>query len=98
MRDLLRALATILKPAAHPLIQLFAVPVILSLGADGKPGGNYFDADLSSQNLWVTVPETPHEARVKAEVRVTWIVAFLTLTGSLYLLVRTMTKGVAHCR
>lgn len=41
------------------------VPVVRSFGADGKPGGDLYDADLSSQNP--TPP--PHESRSHAARR-----------------------------
>lgn len=40
-------------------------PEIIAYGADGKPGGRYFDTDISSRALFVPVPETPSEARVR---------------------------------
>jgi type II secretion system protein G len=36
---------------------------IKSYGADGKPGGLFFDADISSLNLHAVIPESPFEAK-----------------------------------
>jgi general secretion pathway protein G len=38
---------------------------VVSYGADGKPGGEFFDMDLSSRNLWVLSPQTPSEIRTQ---------------------------------
>jgi general secretion pathway protein G len=34
---------------------------VVSYGADGKPGGEFFDMDISSRNMWVLSPQTPTE-------------------------------------
>lgn len=47
-------------------------PEIRSLGADHRPGGEYFDADLSSRELGQRLPRTPSEARRSWVLRVVW--------------------------
>jgi len=42
-----------------------AAPEIKSYGADGKPGGLFFDADISSRNLQVAVARSPAEAKAR---------------------------------
>ena len=57
-------------PWGHPYLYRYTgaraeSPEIISYGADEKPGGRYFDTDISSRALFVPVPETPSEARVR---------------------------------
>jgi general secretion pathway protein G len=40
-------------------------PEIVSYGADGKPGGRYFDTDISDRTLFAPIPETAEEARAR---------------------------------
>jgi type II secretion system protein G len=59
-----------------------ALPVVRSLGADGKPGGDMFDGDLSSQNPFAPPCESKfHAARRFFRNRVA---PWLVLTTSLY--------------
>lgn len=58
------------------------VPVVRSLGADGKPGGDWYDSDLSSQNPLALPRESKfHAAQQFFQVRVA---PWLVLTASLY--------------
>ena len=63
-------------------------PKIISYGADGVPGGAYFDTDLSSADLTFEIPDTPHERWTK----VAWLglgcAALLTFCISVYDLIR----------
>jgi len=61
-------------------------PVILSYGADGKPAGQYFDADVSSQTLDAILPETPLEARVRYVRIGTFVAICAAFSGFLFLL------------
>lgn len=63
-------------------------PKVVSYGADGIPGGEYFDADLSSANLTYAIAETPQERRSRLLSRAIWCAALLTLGVSAYGLVR----------
>ena len=47
-----------------------SAPEVLSYGADGKPGGELFDADISTSNLGRTIPESRRLARQTLEFRV----------------------------
>ena len=40
-------------------------PEVTSYGADGKPGGEFFAADISSRNLKAAVPSSPAEAQAR---------------------------------
>ena len=42
-----------------------ATPEVQSYGADGKPGGQFFDADISSRKLKAVVAESPVERRAR---------------------------------
>jgi type II secretion system protein G len=61
------------------------VPVVRSLGADGKPGGDLFDADLSSQAPFAPIHESSfHAAEAFFNFR---IAPWLLLVGSVYALI-----------
>ena len=63
-------------------------PRILSYGADGVPGGEFFDSDLSNASLIRSIPESPYEVRAN-RIRIgLWFTASLVFAGSLYGLVR----------
>jgi general secretion pathway protein G len=64
------------------------LPQIGSYGADGRPGGTLFNADLSSRAPNQKIPESPYEVR-QNRIRIgTWFISWLMLIGSLYTLVR----------
>jgi type II secretion system protein G len=58
-----------LDPWGHPYQYEYSPETqwleIKSYGADGKPGGLFFDADISSLNLHAVVPESPFEAKAR---------------------------------
>ena len=60
-------------------------PEIISYGADGKPGGRYFDTDISTWALFVPVQETPSEARVRHVRTLTFIGICAAFVGFLFL-------------
>jgi general secretion pathway protein G len=60
-------------------------PEIISYGADGKPGGRNFDTDISSRALFVAVPETPSEARVRHIRTLTFLGICTAFLGCLFL-------------
>jgi type II secretion system protein G len=68
------------------------MPIIRSLGADGKPGGDLFDADLS--NLKPLAP--PPESRFHAakDFFGFWITPWPVLLTSVYALIRTRPRAV----
>jgi type II secretion system protein G len=69
------------------------MPIIRSLGADGKPGSDLFDADLSSLNPLAPPPESRfHAAR---DFFGFWITPWLVLLTSVYALIRTRPRTVA---
>ena len=70
----------------------FQTPELKSYGADGKPGGSFFDADISSRNLKVVVPESPVEARGRR------ILIGLTVGACVGLLVSFLLWGFASRR
>lgn len=61
-------------------------PEIVSHGADGKPGGFYFDSDLSSRDPGRMVPETPHEKRALWTFVGIWLGARISLVGCIVVL------------
>ena len=65
---------------------------IQSLGADGKPGGKFFEADISSRNLERAPPLSPVETRARR------IVIGLTIGGCAGLLVSYVLWGFASRR
>lgn len=69
-------------------------PEILSYGADGKPGGDFFDSDISSRALWRGIPETSAERRSRW-IRVgVWLGAWICFGGSIVLLTKTSRRKV----
>jgi len=46
-----------------PANPLSTPPEIVSYGADGEPGGEFFNADISSRNLRYSIPDTPSVVR-----------------------------------
>ena len=66
-----------------------SVPEILSYGADGKPGGELFDADISTSNLRRAIPESPREVRAQHLFLGVWIGAWICFIGPILVLRRT---------
>ncbi len=70
------------------------IPIIRSLGADGKTGGDLFDADLSSQDPFAPLRESGfHAAERFFSSR---IPPWLLLTASIYGLLRTRARPGAR--
>ena len=67
-------------------------PEILSFGADGEPGGRFFNTDISSRNPRYSMPESPYERRLRLKLIATWIGAWLGLIGSISVL-RKASRG-----
>lgn len=66
------------------------VPLVQSLGADGKPGGDLFDSDLSSQALRAPIPVSAlHAALALLEYRV---IPWLLLVASVGAMFRTCSR------
>ena len=61
-------------------------PEIVSYGADGKPGGKFFDMDISSRNMWVLSPQTPREIRTRGIQIAIWLGAWAGFLTCTYLL------------
>jgi len=77
-------------PWSHPYLYrdtaaLAGSPEIISYGADGKPGGRYFDTDISARALFVPVPETPSEAQVRHVRTLTFVGICAAFVGFLFL-------------
>jgi hypothetical protein len=72
-------------PWRRPYIYLLTsgTPEILSYGADGKPGGEFFDADISSRNLRWLMPESPYEFRARVSFIRMWLAAWFCFIGSI---------------
>ena len=67
------------------------IPVVRSLGADGKPGGDRYDSDLSSQAPLAPIPEsTFHAAQAFFNFQ---IAPWLLLLASIYALIRARSKS-----
>ena len=78
-----------LDPWGRPYIYLFSAdsaPEILSYGADGKPGGAGFDADISSRNPWHSIPDSPDEVRARCIWFGVWVGVWFCMIGSLFVL------------
>jgi len=87
-----------LDPWGRPYIYLRSAgsaPEILSYGADGKPGGEGIEADISSRYPWRTIPHNPHEVRTRHIWIGVWIGGWLGLIGSLFVLIRTSRRAPA---
>jgi general secretion pathway protein G len=81
-----------LDPWHRPYVYLRSAdstPEILSYGADRKPGGEFFDADISSRNVRHSMPHSPFEIRARRLLIGIWIGAWFCLIGSLLVLRRT---------
>lgn len=76
-----------LDPWHKPYIYLRSAdsesPEIVSYGADRKPGGEFFDADISSRNLQHSIPESPIEVKANRILLGIWMGAWICLIGSL---------------
>lgn len=66
-----------------------AVPEVLSLGANQKPGGELFDADISSRHPRQPIPESPIETRSRRISLIIWAGAWTYLIASAVVLIRT---------
>jgi general secretion pathway protein G len=64
-------------------------PEIRSYGADGVPGGEFFDQDISNRDLKRVMPTSPYELRMRRFLTGSWIGAWLVLIGSIYVLRKT---------
>ena len=62
------------------------IPIVRSLGADGKRGGDLFDADLSSQAPMAPIPESAYHAARRFFSF--WIAPWLLLLAFACLLIR----------
>jgi general secretion pathway protein G len=85
-----------LDPWGRPYIYLLSAgsaPEILSYGADGKPGGEGFDADISSRNPRHSIPLSPWEVRARRLWIGIWIGAWFFLFGSVVVLRRTSRRS-----
>jgi general secretion pathway protein G len=81
-----------LDPWGRPYIYLLSAGSALetlSYGADGKPGGEGFDADISSRNPRHSIPESPWVVRVRRLWIGIWVGAWFCLFGSVFVLRRT---------
>jgi type II secretion system protein G len=86
-----------LDPWGRPYIYLRSAdlaPEILSYGADGKPGGEGFDADISSRNPRHSIPHSQREDRERRVWFGIWIGAWFGLIGSVLVLRRTSRLAV----
>jgi type II secretion system protein G len=85
-----------LDPWHRPYIYLLSAdsaPEILSYGADGMPGGEGFDADISSRNPWHSIPDSPSEVRTRRLWIGVWVGAWVGLIGSVFVLRRTSRRS-----
>jgi len=85
-------------PWNRPFIYLpsanLATPEVVSYGADQLPGGEYFDADISSRNLHRSIPTTPREIHILRIQLGIWTGAWISLAGSIAVLAKTRRKKV----
>jgi type II secretion system protein G len=77
-----------LDPWGRPFLCLpqadSGAPEILPYGADGKPGGESVNADISSKNLQDPIPETPFEIRALWLMRGIWVGAWVCFVGCIW--------------
>jgi general secretion pathway protein G len=71
-------------------------PEIVSYGADGKPGGEFFDMDLSSRNMWAISPQSPFEIRAQRIMIAVWFGAWVGFLGCLSLLWMNRRRSLAQ--
>ena len=64
-------------------------PEVISYGADGKPGGDFFDMDLSSSTLWQPSSQSPSEIRTRRVMLAFWIGAWAGFFACFYGLLRS---------
>jgi general secretion pathway protein G len=68
-------------------------PEVVSYGADGKPGGEFFDMDISSRNMWHLSPQAPIETRTQRIWIAVWFGAWIGLLGFAYLLWKSLHRS-----
>jgi hypothetical protein len=68
-------------------------PEVVSYGADGKPGGEFFDMDISSRNMWHLSPQAPIETRTQRIWIAVWFGAWIGLQGFAYLLWKSLHRS-----
>lgn len=82
-----------LDPWRRPFIYVrpadSATPEILSYGADGRPGGEFYNSDISSGDLQRSISLSPFEVREGRILTGSWIGAWLCLIGAWLCLSRT---------
>jgi type II secretion system protein G len=62
---------------------------IFSYGADGKPGGDFFNTDISSRDLRKVIPQTPSERRAHWLLLEVWIDAVVCFVCCIFALRKT---------
>ncbi len=55
-------------------------PEVVSYGVDGKPGGQSFDADITSRRLWRLAAPTPSEVMFRVVLTGVWLAGWVGLT------------------
>jgi general secretion pathway protein G len=82
-----------LDPWGRPFLYLRSSnspqPEIFSYGADGKPGGEFLNVDISSRNLERPIPATPFEVRTRWLMAIIWIGAWGCFVGCIAILRKT---------
>jgi general secretion pathway protein G len=73
-----------------------SLPKVLSLGADRKPGGHRFDADLSSLRPAPPVPLRPRESLDRWLPLCVWLGAWVVVAAKLVSLVRRRPRADAR--
>lgn len=73
-----------------------SLPEVLSLGADRKPGGHRFDADLSSLRPPPPVPLRPRESLDRWLPACVWLGAWVVVAAKLASLVRRWRRAAAR--
>ena len=71
-------------------------PEIVSYGADGKPGGEFFDMDLSSRNMWAISTQSAAEIRARRIMIAVWFGAWVGFLGCFYLLWMNRRRSLAQ--
>jgi type II secretion system protein G len=84
-----------LDPWHHKYVYRYAPdsasPEIMSYGADGRPGGRFFGADISSLSLNDFVAASPREVEIHHEILVKFcsaVIGFVACAGLLWALAR----------
>jgi general secretion pathway protein G len=89
-----------LDPWHRPFLYLRSLdslqPEILSYGADGKHGGEFLNADISSRNLQRSIRDSAFEIRTRWLMTSIWIGAWVCFVGCVIALMKISRRQDRH--